>query len=159
LRHGTRSHRHGNWARERHRVDERQVRPHSGRHLELHLPRLSLDARPADWTGRRLVWSWTANAAAGPPIAFDIHSHIGGYAEYYNTTADRANNSWNVPGSSDYAVQWTNPNPLSENVTYAFQLIPPPLVLWPFYLLLVAPLSMIGALVWYSRRKKKGSKA
>ena len=44
--------------------------------------------------------------------------------EYVNVTADRANNSWNVPGSSDYMVYWTNPNPESENVTYAFQLIP-----------------------------------
>ena len=56
-------------------------------------------------------------------------------------------------------MQWTNPNTLSENVTYAFQLIPPPLDLWPLYLLLVAPLLMIGALVWYSRRKEKPSNA
>jgi len=67
-----------------------------------YLSTLGLPIGPGDV----LVWSWTANAAAGPPIAFDIHSHIGGYAEYYNTTADRANNSWNVPGSSDYAVQY-----------------------------------------------------
>ncbi|TMA03068.1 MAG: LPXTG cell wall anchor domain-containing protein [Methanobacteriota archaeon] len=29
--------------------------------------------------------------------------------------------------------------------------------LWPLYLLLVAPLVMIGTLVWYSRRKKRWS--
>jgi len=120
-----------------------------------YLSTLGLPIGPGDV----LVWSWSANSASGPPIEFDIHSHIGGYLEYFNTTADRANNSWNVPGSSDYAVQWTNPNTLSENVTYAFQLIPPPLDVWPLYLLLVAPLLMIGALVWYSRRKEKPSKA
>src|SRR5437667_7314041 len=97
--------------------------------------------------GDVLVWSWTANSAMGPPIAFDIHSHVGGYLEYLNVTGDRANNSSSVPGSSDYAVQWTNPNPQSENVTYAFQLVPPSLDLWPLYLLLVAPPLMIGALV------------
>ena len=42
-------------------------------------------------------------------------------------------------------------------MTYAFQLIPPPVELWPLYLLLVAPLVMIGALIWYSRRKKRWS--
>jgi len=42
-------------------------------------------------------------------------------------------------------------------VTYAFRLIPPPVELWPLYLLLVAPLVMIGALIWYSRRKKRRS--
>src|SRR5207247_8019213 len=99
----------------------------------------------------------SANASMGPPIAFDIHSHVGGYLEYLNVTGGRANNSWSVPGWSDYAVQWTNPNPQSENVTYAFQLVPPPLDLWPLYLLLVAPLAMIGALIWYSRRKKRRS--
>lgn len=107
--------------------------------------------------GDVLVWSWSANAASGPPIQFDIHSHVGGYLEYYNSTADRANNSWPVPGSSDYAVLWTNPNTMPENVTYAFQLIPPVLDLWPLYLLLVSPLVMIGGLVWYSRRKKRRS--
>src|SRR5256712_13757829 len=40
------------WPGERHRVDERQVRPHSGRHFELRVPRLSLDPWSADWTGR-----------------------------------------------------------------------------------------------------------
>jgi len=120
-----------------------------------YLSTLGLPIGPGDV----LVWSWSANSATGPPIAFDIHSHVGGYVEYFNTTADRANNSWNVPGSSDYAVLWTNPNARLENVTYAFQLIPPPLDLWPLYLLLVAPLVMVGALVWYSRRKKRRSKA
>jgi len=71
--------------------------------------------------GDILIWSWSANGAMGPPIGFDIHSHVGGSIEYVNVTADRANNSWNVPGSSDYMVYWTNPE--SENVTYAFQLI------------------------------------
>src|SRR5207247_2782091 len=98
----------------------------------------------------------SANASMGPPIAFDIHSHVGGYLEYLNVTGGRANNSWSVPGSSDYAVQWTNPNPQSENVTYAFQLVPPPLDLWPLYLLLVAPLAMIGALIWYSDGRNDG---
>src|SRR5436309_16061869 len=74
-----------------------------------------------------------------------------------STSQATANDSWSVPGSSDYAVQWTNPNPQSENVTYAFQLVPPPLDLWPLYLLLVAPLAMGGALIWYSRRKKRRS--
>ncbi|HYT17139.1 MAG TPA: hypothetical protein VEO18_02695 [Thermoplasmata archaeon] len=46
---------------------------------------------------------------------------------------------------------------MSENVTYSFQLIPPPLVLWPLYLLLVPPLLIIGALIWYSPRKKRRS--
>ncbi len=50
-----------------------------------------------------------------------------------------------------------NLNAMSENVTYSFQLIPPPLVLWPLYLLLVPPLLMIGGLIWYSRRKKRRS--
>ena len=118
-----------------------------------YLSTLGLPIGPGDV----LVWSWSANAAMGPPIAFDIHSHVGGYLEYLNVTGDRVNNSWSVPGSSDYAVQWTNPNPQSENVTYAFQLVPPPLDLWPLYLLLVAPLAMIGALIWYSRRKKRRS--
>jgi len=42
-------------------------------------------------------------------------------------------------------------------VTYAFQLILLPPDLWSLYLLLVAPLVMIGTLVWYSRRKKRWS--
>lgn len=116
-----------------------------------YLSTLGLPIGPGDV----LVWSWSANAASGPPIAFDIHSHVGGYVEYLNVTANRANSSWNVPGSSDFAVLWTNPNTQSENVTYAFQLIPPPLDLWPLYLLLAAPLVMIGALIWYSRRRAK----
>lgn len=119
-----------------------------------YLSTLGLPIGPGDV----LVWSWSANAATGPPIAFDIHSHAGGYVQYLNTTADRANNSWSVPGSSDYAVLWTNPNSQSENVTYAFQLIPPPLDLLPLYLLLVAPLFMIAALISYSRRKRRRSK-
>ncbi len=77
--------------------------------------------------------------------------------KYVNVTADRASNPWNVPGSSDYMVYWTNPNTESENVTYAFRLIPPPVELWPLYLLVVAPLVMIGALIWYSGRKKRWS--
>jgi len=118
-----------------------------------YLSTLGLPIGPGDV----LVWSWSANGATGPPIAFVIHSHLGGYLEYFNTTADRANNSWSVPGSSDYGVLWTNPNTQPENVTYAFQLIPPPLDLWPLYLLLVAPLVMIGALIWFSRWKKRRS--
>jgi len=118
-----------------------------------YLPTLGLPIGPGDV----LVWSWSANGATGPPIAFDIHSHVGGYVQYVNVAADRANNSWKVPGSSDYMVYWANPNTESENVTYAFQLIPPPVDLWPLYLLLVAPLVMIGALIWHSRRKKRRS--
>ena len=77
--------------------------------------------------------------------------------EYVIVTADRANNSWNVPGSSDYMGYRTNPNTESENVTYSFQPIPPPVELWPLLLLVVGPLVMIGALIWYSRRKKRWS--
>src|SRR5207249_10668976 len=82
---------------------------------------------------------------------------VGGIPRDRQGAGGRRKNAWGVPGSSDYAVQWTNPNPQSENVTYAFQLVPPPLDLWPLYLLLVAPLAMIGALIWYSRRKKRRS--
>jgi len=143
--------------RERHGLEERELRAHFERHADAsfhaYLSTLGLPIGPGDV----LIWSWSANAATGPPIAFDFHSHVGGYVEYVNVTADRANNSWNVPGSSDYMVYWTNPNTESENVTYAFRLIPPPVELWPLYLLLVAPLVMIGALIWYSRRKKRWS--
>ena len=63
-----------------------------------YLSTLGLPIGPGDI----LIWSWSANGAMGPPIGFDIHSHVGGSIEYVNVTADRANNSWNVPGSSDY---------------------------------------------------------
>lgn len=121
-----------------------------------YLSTLGLPIGPGDV----LVWSWSANAARGPPIYFEIHAHPGsvGYVQYYNITADKANNSWSVPGSDAYMVLWTNPNTVTENVTYTFQLIPPPLELWPLYLLLVAPLVMVGALVWYARRRQKRSK-
>ena len=109
--------------------------------------------------GDVLVWAWSANAANGPPIYFEIHRHVPNYTVYTEVMADRANNSWSVPGSDPYMVYWVNANAISENVTYSFQLIPPPLVLWPLYLLLVAPLLMIGALIWYSRRRKRRSKA
>jgi hypothetical protein len=107
--------------------------------------------------GDVLVWAWSANGAEGPPIYFEIHRHVPNYTVYLEVTADRANDSWNVPGADPYMVYWVNLNAVSENVTYSFQLIPPPLNLWPLYLLLVAPLAMIGALVWYARRKKKRS--
>jgi len=90
-----------------------------------YLSTLGLPIGPGDV----FILPWSANGATGPPIAFDIHSHVGGYVEYVNVTADRANNSWNVPGSSDYMVDWTKPNPESENVTNAFQLIPLPVEL------------------------------
>src|SRR5207249_10372796 len=96
-------------------------------------------------------------AAMGPPTACAIHPPVGGSPEWLNVTGDRAKTSGSVPGSSDYAVQWTNPSPQSKSVTYAFRLVPPPLDLWPLYLLLVAPLAMGGALIWYSRRKKRRS--
>ena len=54
------------------------------------------------------------------------------------------------------AAVWMLPPPSdSENVTSAFQLILPPVEHWPPYLLILAPLVMIAALVWYSRRKKR----
>ena len=108
-------------------------------------------------TGDVLVWAWSANAAKGPPIYFEIHRHVPNYTVYVEVTADRANNSWRVPGPDAYMVYWVNPNGVSENVTYSFQLVPPPLDLWPLYLLLVAPLLMVGTLIWYSRRKKRKS--
>jgi len=66
-------------------------------------------------------------------------------------TASREKDSWAVPGSDAYMVRWENHHPSEVNVTYAFQLIPPPPDLWPLALLGVVAAGSISA--WFLGRR------
>ena len=70
--------------------------------LHAYISTLGLPIGPGDV----FVWAWSANAANGPPIYFEIHRHVPNYTVYIEVTADRANNSWTVPGSDPYMVYW-----------------------------------------------------
>lgn len=103
--------------------------------------------------GDTLRFSWSANAGQGPAIYFEIHSHPNpsGYVRYYNTLADRAEDSWAIPSADGYMVLWDNPNSATVNVTYTFQLFAPPdltvLVVFPVILVVIV------LLLWTSRRR------
>lgn len=104
--------------------------------------------------GDTLRLSWSANAGQGPAIYFEIHSHPNttGYARYYNTLSNRADDSWTVPDVEPFMVLWENPSPANVNVTYTFQLFAPPdltvLVVFPIVL------ALIVLLLRFSRRKR-----
>lgn len=103
--------------------------------------------------GETLRFSWVANAGRGPEIYFEIHSHPNttGYVRYYNTLADRADDSWAIPASDGYMMLWDNPSPTEVNVTYTFRLFAPPdltvLVVFPVIV------AVIVLLLWISRRR------
>jgi len=103
--------------------------------------------------GDTLRFSWSSNAGQGPAIYFEIHSHPNslGYVRYYNTQADRAEDSWAIPSADGYMVMWDNPNSATVNVTYTFQLFAPP----DLTVLAVLPviLAVIVLLLWISRRR------
>ncbi|MGI0150290.1 MAG: hypothetical protein ACREDF_12275 [Thermoplasmata archaeon] len=100
--------------------------------------------------GDTLRFSWSTNGGQGPAIYFEIHAHPNttGYVRYYNTLADRADDSWSVPDSDPYMVLWNNPSPAAVNVTYTFQLFAPPdlsvLVVFPVILGVIVLLLVIS---------------
>lgn len=104
--------------------------------------------------GDRLAFSWKANNGSGPPVYFEIHAHPAavGYIVLYNTTARSDSGTWTVPGSDPYMVYWQNPNQGVANVSYAFDLFPPPPDLWPLVLM---PITLaVIALAWLVARRR-----
>ena len=108
--------------------------------------------------GDILLYSWTANDGRGPPVYFEIHAHpaTAGYVRFYNATSSYDRGSWSVPGSDTYMVYWKNPNAIVANVSYTFDLIPPPPEIWPLFLFPIA----MGAipLVWWLATRKARSR-
>jgi hypothetical protein len=103
--------------------------------------------------GDELRFSWSANAGLGPAVFFEIHSHPDdGYERYYKITAARCDASWSVPGEGDFMVLWTNPDAAEANVSYVFQLLPPPPDLSILALFAIVPVVAIAWVVWSRRR-------
>jgi hypothetical protein len=104
--------------------------------------------------GDTLKFLWQANAGHGPPVFFEIHAHPppSGYVVYYNKTAVYVSDSWSVPGNDAYMVYWLNENSAAVNVTYKFDLVPPP---DSTALLLSIPLGVatVGVALWLLRGK------
>jgi len=105
--------------------------------------------------GDRLGFSWRANDGSGPPVYFEIHTHpaTAGYMQLYNTTARSDSGTLNLPGSDPYMVYWQNPNQSVVNISYVFDLFPPPPDLWPFIFM---PLTLaVIAVAWVVARRKE----
>jgi hypothetical protein len=110
--------------------------------------------------GDTLRFSWSANAGRGPAVHFEIHSHssAGGYKEYYSVPlAARDAGNWTVPGPDVYMVLWQNPSTTAVNVTYNFQLMPPPLDLTVFAVFPVI-LGVVVLLLWVAHRRPRPPK-
>lgn len=71
-------------------------------------------------SGDLFQFSWESDAGVGPPINFEIHRHIPTYVVYHNSTTNRDNGTWSVPGTDPYMVFWKNPNNESKLVAYSF---------------------------------------
>src|SRR2546428_6223992 len=71
-------------------------------------------------SGDLFHFSWESDAGVGPPINFEIHRHIPTYVVYHNSTTNRDNGTWSVPGTDTYMVFWKNPNNESKLVAYSF---------------------------------------
>src|SRR3989449_11001067 len=71
-------------------------------------------------SGDIFQFSWESDAGVGPPINFEIHRHIPTYVVYHNSTTNRDNGTWSVPGTDPYMVFWKNPNNESKLVAYSF---------------------------------------
>ena len=112
--------------------------------------------------GDTLRFSWSANGGTGPPISFNIHSHLANSTNtslnysttYYNAIADRVDDSWVVGGSGPYMIFWDNPNNVSETVSYSFVLLPPSPDLTVFVVFPVI-LAVIVLLLWVARRRPR----
>src|SRR5438445_8330859 len=71
-------------------------------------------------SGDVFQFSWESDAGVGPPVYFEIHRHIPTYVVYHNSTTNRDNGTWSVPGTDPSMVVWKNPNNESKLVAYSF---------------------------------------
>ncbi|HKW43756.1 MAG TPA: hypothetical protein VJP06_06175 [Thermoplasmata archaeon] len=115
-----------------------------------YLANLGLPIGPGD----TLKFAWSVDGGAGPAVYFEIHAHPGnsGYVRYVSGLNVTEAGSWSVPGSDSYMVLWQNPNDVEVNVTYGFQLYPPPPDLTVLYVF-PAALGAFAVIVFFAYRR------